>query len=252
MKYFLAAQTEVGLKKSCNQDSVILKRAKFKGKEVCLGIICDGMGGLSCGEFASKSIVEAFSDWFLYSYSKYDSGWDESRIREDIGCIISSGNEGLLHYGKEHGIYLGTTVTAFLLVENRFFVWHVGDSRLYKISSSKIYKLTDDHTVIAKEIAEGRLTEKEAKKDPRRNVLLQCIGATSDVNPDMFCGEVEKGDILLLCSDGFRHEVSEKEILNMLLKCDNSKFNEKLRELIDLNLKRKELDNISVALVKVQ
>ena len=252
MKYFLAAQTEVGLKKSCNQDSIILKRAKFKGKEVCLGIICDGMGGLSCGEFASKSIVEAFSDWFLYSYSKYESIWDESRMREDIGRIISSENEGLLHYGKEHGIYLGTTVTAFLLAENRFFVWHVGDSRLYKISSSKIYKLTDDHTVIAKEIAEGRLTEKEAKKDPRRNVLLQCIGATSDVNPDMFCGEVEKGDILLLCSDGFRHEVSEKEILNMLLKCDNSKFNEKLRALIDLNLKRKELDNISVALVKVQ
>ncbi|MBS5881460.1 MAG: serine/threonine-protein phosphatase [Lachnoanaerobaculum sp.] len=252
MKYFLAAQTEVGLKKSCNQDSVILKRAKFKGKEVCLGIICDGMGGLSCGEFASKSIVEAFSDWFLYSYSKYESIWDESRMREDIGRIISSENEGLLHYGKEHGIYLGTTVTAFLLAENRFFVWHVGDSRLYKISSSKIFKLTDDHTVIAKEIAEGRLTEKEAKKDPRRNVLLQCIGATSDVNPDMFCGEVEKGDILLLCSDGFRHEVSEKEILNMLLKCDNSKFNEKLRALIDLNLKRKELDNISVALVKVQ
>ena len=252
MKYFLAAQTEVGLKKSCNQDSVILKRAKFKGKEVCLGIICDGMGGLSCGEFASKSIVEAFWDWFLYSYSKYESIWDESRMREDIGRIISSENEGLLHYGKEHGIYLGTTVTAFLLAENRFFVWHVGDSRLYKISSSKIFKLTDDHTVIAKEIAEGRLTEKEAKKDPRRNVLLQCIGATSDVNPDMFCGEVEKGDILLLCSDGFRHEVSEKEILNMLLKCDNSKFNEKLRALIDLNLKRKELDNISVALVKVQ
>nr|WP_314445564.1 protein phosphatase 2C domain-containing protein [uncultured Lachnoanaerobaculum sp.] len=252
MKYFLAAQTEVGLKKSCNQDSIILKRAKFKGKEVCLGIICDGMGGLSCGEFASKSIVEAFSDWFLYSYSKYESIWDESRMREDIGRIISSENEGLLHYGKEHDIYLGTTVTAFLLAENRFFVWHVGDSRLYKISSSKIYKLTDDHTVIAKEIAEGRLTEKEAKKDPRRNVLLQCIGATSDVNPDMFCGEVEKGDILLLCSDGFRHEISEKEILNMLLKCENSKFNEKLRELIDLNLKRKELDNISVALVKVQ
>ena len=252
MNYFLAAQTEVGLKKSCNQDSVILKRAKFKGEEVCIGIICDGMGGLSCGELASKSIAEAFSDWFLYSYSKYESIWDESRMREDIRSIISSENEGLLHYGKEHGIYLGTTVTAFLLAGNRFFVWHVGDSRLYKISSSKIERLTNDHTVIAKEIAEGRLTEKEAKKDPRRNVLLQCIGATSDVNPDMFCGEVEKGDILLLCSDGFRHEISEKEILNMLLKCDNSKFNEKLRELIDLNLKRKELDNISVALVKVQ
>jgi len=77
MNYFLAAQTEVGLKKSCNQDSVILKRAKFKGEEVCIGIICDGMGGLSCGELASKSIAEAFSEWFLYSYSKYESIWDD-------------------------------------------------------------------------------------------------------------------------------------------------------------------------------
>ena len=252
MNYFLAAQTDVGLKKTCNQDSLILKRAKFKGKEVCLGVICDGMGGLSCGEFASKSVVEAFSDWFLYSYSKYENIWDEGKMIEDIGSIISSENEGLLYYGKEHGIYLGTTVTAFLLVENRFFAWHVGDTRLYKISSSKIEKLTNDHTVIAKEMAEGRLSEKDAKKDPRRNVLLQCIGATNDVKPDMFCGEVQKGDILLLCSDGFRHEISEKEILSGLLNCDNQRFNKALRTLIDLNLKRKEQDNITVALIKVQ
>ena len=241
MNYFLAAQTEVGLKKSCNQDSVILKRAKFKGEEVCIGIICDGMGGLSCGELASKSIAEAFSDWFLYSYSKYESIWDESKMREDIGSIISSENEGLIRYGKEHSIYLGTTITAFLLAGKRFFV-----------SSSKIERLTNDHTVIAKEVAEGRLTEKEAKNDPKRNVLLQCIGATERVNPDMFCGEVKKGDILLLCSDGFRHEISEKEMLSLLGRCESNKLNEMIKRLISLNLRRNEQDNISAALVKVQ
>lgn len=68
----------------------------------------------------------------------------------------------------------------------------------------------------------------------------------------MFCGEVVKGDILLLCSDGFRHEISEKEILNTLLKCDNTGLNKGLRKLIDLNLKRKEHDNISAALIKIQ
>ena len=229
MNYFLAAQTEVGLKKSCNQDSVILKRAKFKGEEVCIGIICDGMGGLSCGELASKSIAEAFSEWFLYSYSKYESIWDESKMREDIGSIISSENEGLLRYGKEHGIYLGTTITAFLLAGKRFFVWHVGDSRLYKISSSKIERLTNDHTVIAKEVAEGRLTEKEAKNDPKRNVLLQCIGATERVN-----------------------EISEKEMLSLLGRCESNKLNEMIKRLISLNLRRNEQDNISAALVKVQ
>lgn len=252
MNYFVAAQTEVGLKKACNQDSIILKRARFKGEEVCLGVICDGMGGLSCGELASKSIVEAFSDWFLHQYSKYENVWDENRFRIDIGNILSSENEGLLYYGREHGIYLGTTITAIILAGNKFFVCHVGDTRLYKISLSKISLLTNDHTFIAKEIAEGRLTKKDAKNAPERNVLLQCIGATKDVKPDMFCGEVQKGDILLLCSDGFRHEISEKEILSGLLNCDNQRFNKALRALIDLNLKRKEQDNISVALIKVQ
>ena len=134
----------------------------------------------------------------------------------------------------------------------RFFVWHVGDSRLYKISSSKIERLTNDHTFIAKEVAEGRLTEKEAKNDPKRNVLLQCIGATERVNPDMFCGEVKKGDILLLCSDGFRHEISEKEMLSLLGRCESNKLNEMIKRLISLNIRRNEQDNISAALVKVQ
>lgn len=252
MSYVFAAQTEVGLKKNCNQDSIILKRARFKGEEVCIGVICDGMGGLSCGEFASKSIVEAFSDWFTNHYSNYENIWDEKKIGIDLGNILSSENEGLLYYGKEHGIYLGTTITAILLVGRKYFVCHVGDTRLYKISSSKISRLTNDHTVIAKEIAEGRLNDVDARRDPRRNVLLQCIGATEDVEPDMFYGEVVKGDILLLCSDGFRHEISEKEILNTLLKCDNTGLNKGLRKLIDLNLKRKEHDNISAALIKIQ
>nr|WP_298055303.1 PP2C family serine/threonine-protein phosphatase [uncultured Lachnoanaerobaculum sp.] len=252
MNYFLAAQTEVGLKKNCNQDSVILKRAKFKGREVCIGVICDGMGGLSCGEFASKSIVEAVSDWFLHQYSRYSDVWNESQMRTDFINILSSENEGLLYYGKEHGIYLGTTITAILLADNKFFVCHVGDTRLYKISEKGMVQLTNDHTVIAREIAEGKLSIKDAKSDPRRNVLLQCIGATKDVNPDIFCGEVRSGDILLLCSDGFRHEISEKEILKAIKGCDNSKLNERLRALIDLNLKRREQDNISAALIKVK
>ena len=252
MNYFFAAQTEVGLKKNCNQDSIILRRARFYDKEVCLGVICDGMGGLSCGEFASKSIVDAFSDWFINQYSKYENIWDEKKIGIDFSNILNSENEGLLYYGKEHGIYLGTTITAVLMVGSKYFVCHVGDTRLYKISSSKIKRLTNDHTVIAKEIAEGRLSEAEAKRDPRRNVLLQCIGVTRDVKPDMFCGEVAKGDILLLCSDGFRHEISEKEIFNTLIKCENSRLDKALRALIDLNLKRKEHDNISAALIKIQ
>ena len=96
------------------------------------------------------------------------------------------------------------------------------------------------------------LQKKEAKNDPKRNVLLQCIGASERVKPDMFCGEVKKGDILLLCSDGFRHEISEKEMFGLLGRCESNKLNEMIKRLISLNLRRNEQDNISAALVKVQ
>ena len=84
-----------------------------------------------------------------------------------------------------------------MLTDTRYFIMNVGDSRVYEISDELI-RLTQDQTVVAKEIEAGILIEEEAKQDPRRSILLQCIGASNEIIPDMFFGETRK-DAVYIC-----------------------------------------------------
>ena len=129
---------------------------------------------------------------------------------------------------------------------------HVGDSRIYKITN-KIEQLTEDQTYVAREIKLGRMTPQQAAVDPQRNMLLQCVGASTVVDPAFYYGNVTPGDVFVLCSDGFRHVISDEEIFENLNYSnipeiknmqDNSKY------LIELNKRRNERDNISVAVLK--
>ena len=99
---------------------------------------------------------------------------------------------------------MGTTVTAMILTGGYYYIVNVGDSRAYEICSN-LQVLTRDQTVVAREVEQGLLTLEQAETDPRRSVLLQCIGASDVVYPDFFLGEVKKDAVYMLCSDGFRH-----------------------------------------------
>ena len=129
---------------------------------------------------------------------------------------------------------------------------HVGDSRIYHIGSS-LNQLTTDHTFVAREISRGNMTLEQAKTDKRRNLLLQCVGASKVVEPQIICGNTDKG-AYMLCSDGFRHEISETEIyesLNPVNLMNKKAMHSNVKYLIEQNKQRHERDNISVILVKV-
>ena len=141
---------------------------------------------------------------------------------------------------------------ALLLTQDRYFIINVGDSRVYEICDG-VKQVTKDHTFVAREISLGNMTEEQALHDSRRNVLLQCVGASDEVYPDIFVGEIKENAVYMLCSDGFRHEISAAEIWekfnpNVLL--NESIMNQHSDYLIELNKARKEKDNISVALVR--
>ena len=106
---------------------------------------------------------------------------------------------------------------------------------------------------MAREIAMGRMTVEEAATDSRRNVLLQCVGASDDVYPDMFFGDVQPNAVYMLCSDGFRHEITAEEIYEKLqpsVLFDEYMMQQNSISLIELNKQRQERDNISVTLVR--
>ncbi|WP_043932375.1 PP2C family protein-serine/threonine phosphatase, partial [Bacillus sp. EB01] len=214
-----------------------------------------GMGGLAKGELASASVVKAFSTWFEEELPEQlkVGNWEDIRYRWER--IIKEQNHRIGEYGRRERIQLGTTLTALLLIDDQFMlVAHVGDSRVYRINE-KLQILTEDQTVVGREVRRGNMTPEQARRDPRRNVLLQCIGASKLVEPQYIFGRPVPGEVYLMCSDGFRHTITADEIYRAFKPDELHGETEMIRRskgMVELNKQRQETDNISVLLVKIQ
>lgn len=159
-----------------------------------------------------------------------------------------------MRYGRKDNLNLGTTLTVLLVVGARYSIVHVGDSRVYEISSSgNVKQLTEDQTFVHREIKAGRMTEEEAKTHPKRNVLLQCIGSSKQVQPELEHGNIKKDACYLVCSDGFRHVLSDEQIASINIQKGDfeSKAKSKLVELIEYDKQNGESDNLTAAVLKV-
>lgn len=253
MNFLKAAHTDIGISKKNNQDSVLIQEASTDCGQVLLAAICDGMGGLQKGEVASATVVDALQDWFFDEFSEilYE-GMDEEELYISLENFVYRMNDRLQSYSKKQECSLGTTIVLLILVQDKYYILNVGDSRVYKIGSS-LEVLTKDHTFVQREIEAKRMTPEEAKKDPRRNVLLQCIGASSYIVPDFHTGDVHTGECFMLCSDGFRHVITPQEFyeyLNPAAVLDEAQMKANLEYFVELNKYRREEDNISALMIK--
>lgn len=251
MRYVAIAESDIGIAKDINQDSILVKHAAYGRKEVLMAVICDGMGGLSKGELASATVIHAFEKWFSEDLLFELKDIDMNVIGGKWSLLLKTLNNRIQECGQKLGERLGTTFTGALFIDNEYVIVHVGDTRMYHIGSS-LKQLTEDQTYVAREVSRGTLTPEQAKTDKHRNMLLQCIGASQVVEPQIICGKVKQG-VYMLCSDGFRHKITEDEIYKYLnFKRINSKqvMIRKCKYLISLIKQRKEKDNISVILIK--
>ena len=253
MRFSATADTDIGISKNTNQDSVLIKHAAYDDDEALMTIVCDGMGGLSKGELASATVIQAFSKWFDESlpYELDDVNMDV--IGGKWSLMLKDLNVKIAEYGRKTGESLGTTFSGILFIGDQYVIVHVGDSRVYHIDSS-LHQLTTDQTFIAREVRRGTITPEQAKTDKRRNLLLQCVGASAVVDPQVSFGIAEKG-AYLICSDGFRHEISEEEIyesLNPINLMNKQAMHNNIKYLIEQVKSRKEKDNISAILIKAE
>lgn len=253
MRFLAVAHTDVGTTKKINQDAFCLKIARTSTTNIAFAVLCDGMGGLNNGEYASALVVNAFSNWFENEFPMIvDKAMDLNKVTARWNEIVLNQGQKILNYGQSHSISLGTTLTALLIVNNQYACIHVGDSRLYKISSG-MQQITKDQTLVAYEVEQQRLTADEAKMDGRKNVLLQCVGASKTIVPEIKMGTVAENDAFMLCSDGFRHEISEEEmygVMSPLLLTSEKIMKKSLVDLVELNKSRQEKDNITAILIK--
>lgn len=255
MKLLTSTYTDVGIRKKTNQDSMLVMQAQSQAGPVLLAAICDGMGGLAKGEVASAAMAEALRGWFQTSLpGMIKAGITLESLRLEMTALVLATGKRIAEYGAAHRVELGTTAVVLLIVGDRYYTMNVGDSRVYLISDN-IYQLTKDQTYVQREMDLGKMTPEQAQTHPQRNVLLQCVGASSVVQPDYTEGKVLPEQIYMLCCDGFRHLVQPQEFfqaLNPGVLKGVREMEKASVELVNLNMSRGESDNISVILVKTQ
>lgn len=262
MHFEAAGYTDIGTTKKSNQDSYLIKVADTEIGEVALVAVADGMGGLQKGEVASGFVIQILSDWFENDFRtslevmQYSVSGLESFLTGQWSGLVQELNLKIMKYGMEQKMNLGTTLTAMLTIGARYSIIHVGDSRVYEITPDRVVsQLTEDQTFVHREILAGRMTPEEAAVHPKRNVLLQCIGSSKTVTPQVVHGNVVKDAIYLVCSDGFRHMITDVE-LAAVLDCGGTAGFEKEAKLELKNIAEKdklagESDNITAAVLRV-
>lgn len=256
INYLVDYCTDIGIKRKVNQDACCVRMLRTSSHTIVLAVVCDGVGGMVEGEYASHNTILTFHNWFDYSLSKkamdtLNDGLMDI-LSEDMKKLIIQQNESVYSYAGEQRIQTGTTLTAMLFVDDDYFIAQIGDSRAYQVFDS-VLQLTEDQSFVAKEVKAGRMTKEEARRDKRRNIILQCLGATAFIEPVYVTGKVRIGAVYFLCSDGFVHELEEDEIeqiMNPHNMCDLNQAHECLLSGVEMVKARGETDNITVVLVR--
>lgn len=261
MNFIATAVTDVGTRKEINQDSACIRIAETnKHGQIVMAAVCDGMGGHESGELASATVIRALSSWFENVLPELIDNDKENEIPQLLENLAREQNKLIDQYAKkktaelglEKALTIGTTLTVMLIIDGGYSIVHVGDSRVYQITDS-VEQLTEDQTYISREIKAGRMTPEEAAVHPWRNKLLQCVGASKALKPQLSTGKAVSGAVYLLCSDGFRHVISDEEMqaaFNSSALKTKKVMKETCEEYIDLVKSRNEKDNITVVLVK--
>ncbi|MBR0413696.1 MAG: serine/threonine-protein phosphatase [Clostridia bacterium] len=255
MDFISHIHTDIGIKKSVNQDAALVMQAKTDYDDVMFCVLCDGMGGLANGEIASATVIKAFADWFEKEFPEMlYGGFSAQSLEKEWSNLIFEQNVKIMSHSRTLGSSMGTTAVILLISGGNYYIMNVGDSRAYVCNANGLVQITEDQTFVNREIKRGNMTPEQAKTDPRRNVLLQCVGASQFIEPDFFMGNAFKEDVFMMCSDGFRHVVTPEEI-QQAFSPQNNLTEEDLaaheKELVELNKARMENDNITALAVKL-
>lgn len=210
-------------------------------------IVADGMGGHAAGEVASEMAVRNIARE-LGSLK----GLGDEEVAERMRLAIRTANGAIFQRTlTEHDKRgMGTTVSALVLYDARFLIGQVGDSRAYLLREGKLTQVTKDHSYVQEQVDAGYLTPEQARTHPYSNVITRCVGANSDVAPDIYVGSVKPKDLFLLASDGLTGMLEDPE-LHEILKSEVGLPQEQVDQLINEANRHGGLDNITAILVRI-
>ena len=237
------AKSDKGKVREINQDYYYISTSL---DEVQLYILADGMGGYNGGEIASSLAVETAKKYVENNFKEIEK--DRDSIIQLLGSSIEYANMVVYEKSKENPELqgMGTTLEICLVYNNKVYIGHVGDSRIYRIRKQFIRKLTQDHSYVQKLVKEGTITKEQAEKKKKKNMLMKALGCNAFVEPDVMVKGFLKDDILIICSDGLSNLVDQQTMYEMASK----NMEQATKDLVKLANERGGYDNITVVIVK--
>ena len=206
-------------------------------------MVWDGYEG---GEIASRLAIDATNRYIENHFELIEH--DKESIQELIEKAIEYANEIVLDVAKGHEELksMGTTLEVCLIYNNRAYIGHIGDSRIYRIRDKFFRKLTTDHSYVQTLVKDGTITKEEAEHHPKKNMLMKALGCMDEAKPDVMVKNFQEGDIIVMTSDGLTNMVPEEKIYETITK----HFDECDDMLIDMANEAGGVDNITIVIIK--
>lgn len=218
-----------------------------KNKDLGIYMLADGMGGYEGGEIASRLAIDAARRYIEDHFDEIPHD-NKENILKLIRDSMEYANTVVFDIAKqsEELKSMGTTLEICLIYNNRAYIGHIGDSRIYRIRGQFIRKLTTDHSYVETLVKDGTITKEEAKHHPKKNMLMKALGCLEFAEPDVMVKNFQKGDIIVMTSDGLTNMVEESTIHETII--NNFENSDKL--LIDIANNAGGVDNITVVIIK--
>ena len=230
------------VRESRSQDLVI-------GERGALYLVADGMGGAAAGEVASEMAATEIHRYLVDTW-RSDSQMSESKFANRLREAVELANLQIHNYAREHPEVrgMGTTATVAGSWRDRLYIAQIGDSRGYLVRNGAARQLTRDQSLTQRLVDVGELTEEEAEASERRNIILQALGPDALVKVDISWQPLQRGDVLIICSDGLSTLVRRDDIAKVVL--EGPDVAAICGHLVDLANERGGFDNITVVAVR--
>lgn len=238
----VATTTDAGVVRSFNEDAIATEL------DLGLAVVADGMGGYKAGDVASGMAASIMVEE-LKRRLRASAPDSPTQILQDA---TKKANQAIFQAAQANPQYhgMGTTLVATVFHDNRLYVTHVGDARLYRLRHGKLTALTHDHSILHEQVSQGLISADEAKTSHNRNLVTRALGVEATVECETQQQQVETGDLYLLCSDGLNDMVDDADI-ELTLTALQANLPLTARQLVMMANDNGGHDNISVILIKI-
>lgn len=237
--------TDPGCVRTQNQD---IYKIEELDKNTLLCVVCDGMGGAKSGNVASSLAVDVFAQEIR---SSYYAAMDGADVDDMLRRAVKLANFTVYDQAREVEDFagMGTTMVAALICGKQVTVANVGDSRAYLVDAEGVHLITTDHSLAQMMVQRGELLPEEAKRYPGKNYITRAIGTETVVQCDLFHLEMEREDVLLLCTDGLSNLLDDQEILFEVVHRPDRQ--DCCQRLLDIAKNRGAPDNVTCVLLQL-